>query len=296
MMQQDERQRVRRDLPLAIGAFLVVMVLWQVPAFSLLMIPLRLFVTTIHELGHGLAAELTGGSFLRFEVSRDGAGVAYTHGGARFVIIQAGYWGTAVFGALLLLATYHVSTPNRVATGLGVFLGIMTLGYSDIQVSRMGHFQVALVAATLIIAVYLILTRETDQGRAAGVVIGVLGGALLVRFSSDGNGLTLLTGIGSALILIGVGLRASREIATVLLTFLAILCGLQAIVDAWVLLKIVSLPASMIPFNDASAMAREFGGVAALWALWWVVVDVVIFGAAVYATFFTSTKAAIDAA
>ncbi|MBN2304486.1 MAG: hypothetical protein JXQ72_08425, partial [Anaerolineae bacterium] len=63
------------------------------------------------------------------------------------------------------------------------------------------------------------------------------------------------------------------------------LTGLQAITDAWILLKIVSLPASLMPNNDASSMAREIGGSAALWAMIWIACDIVLFGTAVYATF-----------
>jgi hypothetical protein len=51
-----------------------------------------------------------------------------------------------------------------------------------------------------------------------------------------------------------------------------------------VLFKIVSLPAALMPMNDASAMAHEFGGSAALWALIWITVDIVVFGAAAYVT------------
>ena len=68
----------QRDLGLALAAFLIAFVLWQVQGLGVLLYPFRLFVTMIHELGHGTAAILTGGSFLRFEVSEQGAGLAYT--------------------------------------------------------------------------------------------------------------------------------------------------------------------------------------------------------------------------
>lgn len=70
----------QRDVGLAILAFLIAFVLWQMQGLFFLTYPLRLFVTMIHELGHGLAAILTGGSFLHYEVTRRGAGLAYTSG------------------------------------------------------------------------------------------------------------------------------------------------------------------------------------------------------------------------
>jgi len=285
MAWQSERLSARRDLLVASGAFVVAVALWQVQELYFLLYPLRLFVTMVHELAHGIAAELTGGTFLHFEVTSRGAGLAYTRGGARFVIIQAGYLGTAFFGALVLYLTHRTRWPGRVAIGLGVFLGILTLAYSDIHLSRLHTLEKAVVFIVLILAVYLVLTRETNEGRYAGISVGVLGALLLVRFAGRDNWLTIVVGMGSALLLIWMGIRASRDIVTVVLTFLAILCGLQAITDAWVLLKIVSLPGALVPVNDASAMASEIGGPAALWALLWVGGDVVIFGASVYMVF-----------
>lgn len=79
-----------------------------VPWLGLLNYPFRLLLTMVHELGHGLAALLTGGSFIRFVVFPNGAGLAYTSGGWSFVVIPAGYVGLALFGAgLILLGRSH---------------------------------------------------------------------------------------------------------------------------------------------------------------------------------------------
>lgn len=91
--------------------------------------PLRLLTTLVHELSHGLAALLTGGAFLRFVVFADGAGLAYTSGGLRWLIIPAGYVGAALFGATLIgLGRSHQG--SRLALGvLGAALAVLTLRY-----------------------------------------------------------------------------------------------------------------------------------------------------------------------
>ena len=272
----------RRDIILAGSAFLVAFLLWQIQDLYILMYPFRLFVTMIHELGHGIAAVLTGGHFIEFAVTKHGAGMTYTSGGSRFVIIQAGYLGTAVFGAVLLYLTHRTARPERVAFGVGLFVGILTLAYSGISVNRLDTIETVLVALMIIAAFYLILTRDTDEGRYAGLGIGAAGGLLLVYFAGQSNFLTILVGMISALALIGIGWRGSRDVVIITLTFLACLTGLQAITDAWVLFKIVSLPQAIMPLNDAQSMAREVGGAAGLWAVVWIVMDVVVFGAAVY--------------
>jgi hypothetical protein len=278
-------RRRQHDLVLALAAFMVALILWQVEGLYWLMLPFRLFVTMIHELGHGLAAELTGGEFLRFEVTRRGAGLAYTRGGMPFVVVQAGYLGTALFGAGLLTLTHRMQQPGRVAVGLGVFLGILSLAYAGLRPTDLSALQIALVSAAGLLAVYLILTRETDRGRLAGAGVAALAGMLFARFASDGSLLTLLVGLGSALALVALGLRARRDVVLVVLTFLAFLTGLQAVSDAWVLLRIVTLPGTLLPFNDASAMAEQVGGPAAAWALLWMLADAAIVGAAVVYTF-----------
>lgn len=280
----------QRDLMLALGAFVVAVVLWQMQDLFFLTYPFRLFVTMIHELGHGVSAVLTGGSFLRFEVTRRGAGLAYTSGGSRFVIVQAGYLGTAIFGAVLLYLANRSQRPGRVAIGVGLLIGALTLLYSGLSLRNLGMVETILVGGALAAAFYLILTRETDEGRYVGAGVAGIGVLMLLAFAGAGNLLTLLIGLISGGVLVGIGLRANRDVIVVTLTFLAFLTGLQAITDSWVLLKIVSLPASMVPHNDASSMAHEVGGSAAIWALTWIMVDIVVFGTAVYMTFIRSAR------
>jgi hypothetical protein len=273
----------RRDFSLALTAFIIALVLWQMQGLFFLAYPFRLFVTMIHELGHGMAAVLTGGSFVRFEVTRRGAGLAWTSGGSRFFIIQAGYLGTALFGAGLLYLTHRVRRPGRVAIGVGVFIAVLTLAYTGISLSNLSVFETLVAAAVLIAGAYLLLTRDMDAGQhRIGIMILAAGGLLLLTFAGKSSTITILVGLASALCLVGIGLYGSRDLVVVVLTFLAFLTGLQAITDSWVLFKIVSLPHELMPANDASSMAQQFGGSAALWALVWIAMDVLIFGVAVY--------------
>ena len=274
-----------RGVFLALIAFLVAFFVWQSQGLSFVTYPLRLFVTMIHELGHGLSAILTGGEFLRFEVSKRGAGLAYTRGGSRFVVIQAGYLGTAIFGAILLYLANRSKRPGPIAVGVGLFIGVLTLLFSGLSLSHLNVFEAILTAGVIIVGSWLFLTRETDEGRYVG--LGTLGAGvvMLLIFAGANNGLTILIGLLSAVLLVVMGLRAPVEVTVFVLTLLAFLTGLQAITDSWTLLKIVSLPNSMIPNNDASSMAREIGGSAGLWAILWIAGDAVLFGTSVYLTF-----------
>ena len=83
----------------------------------------------VHYLGHGLAALLTGGKFLRFVVAAAGSGFAYTAGGWRFLVIPAGYLGAALFGAVLIILG-RSSRWSRIAMGvIGAALILLSLRY-----------------------------------------------------------------------------------------------------------------------------------------------------------------------
>ena len=59
-------------------SILVTVVLYALPELYFVAFPLRLLATLVHEMGHGLAAVLVGGSFVSFEMFSDGSGVAHT--------------------------------------------------------------------------------------------------------------------------------------------------------------------------------------------------------------------------
>lgn len=92
------------------------------------MYPLRLLGTFVHELSHGLAAYASGGSLQRFVVNADLSGMAWSAGGVRWVVASAGYIGSAIFGALLLLLM-RVVPARMLLFLLGAALAVLCLLY-----------------------------------------------------------------------------------------------------------------------------------------------------------------------
>jgi hypothetical protein len=118
----------RRSLWLSLLAFALVFVIWNVPGLrQTVLYPVNLFVTYVHEAGHGTAALISGGRFLGFEVQPGGGGVAMTQGGARWLILPAGYIGSALFGAVLFYLVNRYHRTRAIAMGLGVLLIGFTL-------------------------------------------------------------------------------------------------------------------------------------------------------------------------
>ncbi len=68
---------------------------------ALILYPINLLVTFLHEFGHALGALLTGGSVEELVVNQDGSGYLLSRGGSRGVILAGGYIGSAIFGNIL---------------------------------------------------------------------------------------------------------------------------------------------------------------------------------------------------
>ncbi len=117
----------QREVLTVLGIALISVLLWQQPALALLFYPFRLFNTFVHELSHGLAAVATGGTFHRFVVNADFTGTAWSAGGIHWMVISAGYVGSAVAGGLLTLLSAWRFPARKVLVGLGIALGLLCL-------------------------------------------------------------------------------------------------------------------------------------------------------------------------
>jgi hypothetical protein len=120
----------RRALLVAVLAIAAAIAAWNVPALDFLLYPIRLFVTFVHEAGHGLAAILTGGRFVNLTVLANGSGVASTIGGWRWIIIPAGYIGAALFGAGLLYLANRTHRSRAITGVLAAVIGVITLAFT----------------------------------------------------------------------------------------------------------------------------------------------------------------------
>jgi hypothetical protein len=120
LLDREERKRRAWTLAaLAVGSIL----LWQTYWGSLLLYPFTILATWFHEMGHGLAAILTGGRFEQLAIYADGSGVAQSFISAdasvfsHAFISAAGPLGPPVVGALLIVASRY-RRATRIALGL----------------------------------------------------------------------------------------------------------------------------------------------------------------------------------
>ena len=96
---------------------------------QMILYPIHLLVTFLHELGHALGALITGGDVLALQVNEDGSGWTKTQGGNLGIILMGGYLGSALLGNILF---YIGANGGRIAKatlfvlmGFMIFAGIM---------------------------------------------------------------------------------------------------------------------------------------------------------------------------
>ncbi|MDB4959708.1 MAG: hypothetical protein JWO36_7277 [Myxococcales bacterium] len=107
-------------------ALLLSLVLWNLPFGGVLLYPFKLLATWLHELSHGLAMIVTGAGFDHIVIYRDTSGLAYASSsveplGSAF-IAAAGYMGTPLWGALLLVVTPTPRSARRAMLVLAVLM------------------------------------------------------------------------------------------------------------------------------------------------------------------------------
>lgn len=126
---QDRKHRIGLLLGIAFASIM----LWQTALGSLLLYPFTILATWFHEMGHGIAAMLTGSRFERLLIFPDGSGVALSlrpPDGYRLtnaLIAAGGPLGPAVAGALLIIASRTVEATRTALTVLGATLIVSTL-------------------------------------------------------------------------------------------------------------------------------------------------------------------------
>ncbi|HYE28980.1 MAG TPA: M50 family metallopeptidase [Allosphingosinicella sp.] len=125
---QDRRQRALLLLGIALASIL----LWQTAVGSLLLYPFTILATWFHEMGHGIAAMVTGRGFERLLIFADGSGVAEAmrpSDGYRLtdaLVAASGPLGPAVAGAALIVSSRSPAATRNALAVLGVALVLST--------------------------------------------------------------------------------------------------------------------------------------------------------------------------
>ena len=219
----------RPQATLLLTAAVISIVLWFIPFAELLTYPFRIFVTFIHEGGHAIAALLTGNSVESLSVATNASGETYTSQGGAFS--QMFVASAGYLGSMAYGAMLLVLIRKTIAARV-VLIGSAALVF----------------ALTLI---YGLLKPITAGAALSGVPFTLLAGSLLT--------------VG----LILIARYASARVATFFVSFLAVQCVLNALLDLKTVFFLSSPFAPSVP-TDAVNMANATGIPALVWAVIWI--------------------------
>lgn len=109
--------------------FIAALLFWN----TVLLYPIKLFVVVLHELSHGLAAIMVGGSIEEIKINeRIGGSCHYIFPQSlmgRLIIASAGYLGSMIWGGLILVIASRTRHDNLLALVIGNGLIILSALY-----------------------------------------------------------------------------------------------------------------------------------------------------------------------
>jgi len=223
------RSDARPQATLLLTAAVISIVLWFIPFAEIVTYPFRIFVTFIHEGGHAIAALLTGNSVESLSIATNASGETYTSAGGR------------------LSQMFVASAGYLGSMAFGAFLLVLIRKAIAARIVLLG-------SATLIFALTLI------YGLIKPAMSGVVSSALPF---------TILAGTLLSVGLIAVAKYATARVATFFVSFLAVQCVLNALLDLKTVFYLSSPFGPNVP-TDAVNMANATGIPALFWSVAWI--------------------------
>jgi Peptidase M50B-like len=222
----------RPQATLLLTAAALSILLWFIPFAEVLTYPFRLFVTFIHEGGHALAALVTGNSVESLSIATNASGETYTTQGG-------------LFSQMLVSSAGYIGS---------MIYGVTLL----VMIRRAVAARIVLIASAVLIFLLTMIY---------GVFKPVASGAAL-----SGIPFTFVAGTLLTLGLVAVARFANSRIATFFLSFLAVQCVLNALLDLKTVFFLSTPFGPSLP-SDAVNMATATGIPALVWASLWITIS-----------------------
>lgn len=223
----------RPQATLLLTAAVISIVLWFIPFAEILTYPFRIFVTFIHEGGHAIAALLTGNSVESLSIATNASGETYTSQGGAF---------------------------SQMFVASAGYLGSMAYGALLLVLIR----KTIAARVVLIGSAAIVFALTLVYGLIKPIVSGV---------ASSGIPFTILAGTLLAVGLVAVARYAGARVATFFVSFLAVQCVLNALLDLKTVFFLSSPFAPSVP-TDAVNMANATHIPALVWSVIWIVTAV----------------------
>jgi len=112
-----------KQLLYLIGILALIVILWN----HAILYPLKILVVFFHESSHAIATIVSGGSVKEMVVVFQQGGHVISQGGNQFLILNAGYLGSLVWGFLIYVVATFSNADKLTMMSLGIVVAIITL-------------------------------------------------------------------------------------------------------------------------------------------------------------------------
>jgi hypothetical protein len=124
-----------KQLFILIGMFIIAIILWD----TVFIYPVKIFVVMLHEISHGLMAELVGGDIIKIKISpKIGGSCTSTRPPGfmpSFLIASAGYLGSLIWGSIIFLIASRTNYDRHLSAVIGI--GSLFITYYVIQTGEL---------------------------------------------------------------------------------------------------------------------------------------------------------------
>lgn len=121
-MQMKPTSEQMRHLMAFLVMLVVISIAYQFHLTRLLLYPFELISTVFHEFGHAFMTVVTGGRVAAIEINPNESGVTRFVGGMRCAVLPAGYCGSSLAGAGLLVLSFGERSAKVAAAGTALVL------------------------------------------------------------------------------------------------------------------------------------------------------------------------------
>lgn len=144
--------------------------LYQVvqPFICKLFTPLKLYTTAIHEGWHAFITLITGGSIKKIHLDINGSGHAISKGGIFVLIAPAGYIGSAITGALLIISAKKEIISKVILSVISSVILYLNLVYID------SYLSIAFISSILTSIFIIISIFKTNSSSYIAIFLGTI--------------------------------------------------------------------------------------------------------------------------
>ncbi|NRD73834.1 M50 family metallopeptidase [Shewanella sp. VB17] len=161
--------------------FFEIMCAFMMTRLPFISVPFKWLESYFHELSHGLASLLTGGSVSHIQLFPNGAGLCFTQGGWPVAIGFSGYFGAALWGYLIfVLATW----PR------GIRVSFACLGFAVVLTTLLWGRDLLTIAILACLAVLFLLPLKLNKNHFMGSGLRVM--ALMIMLNALASPMVLL--------------------------------------------------------------------------------------------------------